>query len=58
MPIISGNNISEILFFSRYWIVLSFALLLELLLEQLLQNKKKCAIPFTVAKVHLNECNF
>ena len=42
----------------RYWIVLSFALLIELLLEQLLQNKKKCAIPFTVAKVHLNECDF
>ena len=36
---------------SRYWIVLSFALLLELILEQLLQNKKKCAIPFTVVKV-------
>ena len=40
---------------SRYWIVLSFALLLELLLERLLQNKKQAAIPFTVVKV--THCN-
>merc|ERR1711971_601477 len=48
---IQAGDVVASLAWLKYWIVLSFALLLELILEQLLQNKKKCAIPFTVVKV-------
>ena len=37
----------------RYWNVLSFALVLELLLEKLLFNKKSLALPFNLIKVIL-----
>jgi len=48
---IQAGDIVASLAWLKYWVVLSFALLLELLLEHLLQNKKQCAIPFTVFKV-------
>merc|ERR1711971_689667 len=48
---IQAGDVVAILAWLKYWIVLSSALLLELILEQLLQNKKQCAIPFTVVKV-------
>ena len=38
---------------SRYWNVLSFALMLEFLLEKLLVNKKSLALPFNLIKVIL-----
>ena len=38
-------------FLPRYWNVLSFALVLELLLEKLLVTKKSLALPFSLIKV-------
>ena len=40
-------------FLPRYWNVLSFALVLELLLEKLLFNKKSLAVPFNLIKAIL-----
>jgi len=41
----------ESLAWLKYWNVLSFALVLELLLEKLLFNKKSLAVPFNLIKV-------